>query len=451
MTDTSESNSDSAHTALAPPPTVPKDSSSTPQFSPPSVSSASLPGSLTMSEAFDAHLARLEQASQSQSEQLAEILTALQGRNPPPPPPPPPPQPPSQHPTRPPSSASSSTPSSHHSSGASHAKVFPPGIFDGQCSNGRVWWTSAIIYASTVRFQDDITKIMWALSYFQTGRAATYCQSLIDHEHLYGSSCFDTWEEFEKEFIREFMPEDECTQASLTLEGASYFQGTTSVDEYVNNFCALITMAGLNIKPVLYSANPTNPAIKARLEDAKHVSQTVVLKFQRGLWPALEKKVAEAEACPQGWDVMAWYSLAKRFDKHEREDTIFHSAQRSVPPGPPKPLGRSLFPIQFPVPAPTPTPASRVPAPAQAPLPQGIPMEVDTLRQRFLAHRTCYTCGKTGHFSAVCPDHQREHVRVMDMSIDDWQEIAEAYAAFQDFQAAPMNEPAQEDFAKDQE
>ncbi|KAF5330112.1 hypothetical protein D9758_018134 [Tetrapyrgos nigripes] len=96
-----------------------------------------------------------------------------------------------------------------------------------------------------------------------TGCAATYCQSLIDHKHLYGSSRFDTWEEFEKEFIREFMPEDECTQASLTLEGASYFQGITSVDEYVDNFRALITMAGLNIKPVLYSTNPTNPAIKA--------------------------------------------------------------------------------------------------------------------------------------------------------------------------------------------
>ncbi|KAF5337571.1 hypothetical protein D9758_016843 [Tetrapyrgos nigripes] len=293
---------------------------------------------------------------------------------------------------------------------------------------------------------------MWTLSYFQTGHAATYCQGLIDHNHLYGSSCFDTWEEFEKEFIREFMPEDEHTQASLTLEGASYFQGTTSVNEYVNNFHALITMASLNVEPVLYSMNPTSPAIKARLEDAKHVGQTVVLKFRRGLWPALEKKVAEAEARPQEW--MSWLGIpwprgsistnGKTQSSVALKGVCPLVTQAFLPP-PTQPQGRSLFPIQFPVLLLMP------PAPAQAPLPQGIPMEVDASRQRFLACHTCYTCGKTGHFSAVCPDCQREHVCVMDMSIDDWQEIAEAYTAFQDFQAAPMNEATQEDFAKDQE
>ncbi|KAF5336664.1 hypothetical protein D9758_015693 [Tetrapyrgos nigripes] len=177
---TSESDSDSAHTALAPPPTVPQDSPSTPQFSPPSVPSASLPGSPMMSETFDARLTHLEQASQSQ-----------------------------------------------------------------------------------IRFQDDIAKIMW---HYPTSRQVVLpptARASLTMNTFYGSSHFNTWEEFKKEFIREFMPEDERTQASLTLEGASYFQGTTSVDEYVDNFRALITMAGLNIKPILYSTNPTNPAIKA--------------------------------------------------------------------------------------------------------------------------------------------------------------------------------------------
>ncbi|KAF5332400.1 hypothetical protein D9758_018459 [Tetrapyrgos nigripes] len=355
----------------------PSSTSSPLSFDPPALPSGSL----------DAHLAHLEQASQSQNKQLAEILAALNCQNPPDPQPS---QPPSHYPTHPPSSTSSFTTSSHHSSGASHAKMSPPGIFD-------------------MHFEDDITKIMWALSYFQTGCAATYHQSLIDHGHL--------------------------------LLG---YLGMTSVDKYVDNLHALITMAGLNVKPVLYSMTSNDPTIKAQLEDTKH--------------PALEK-VAEAEACPQEWDVMAWYALAKRFDKHEQEDAIFCGAQRSMPPDPPRPSfpshaqpqGCSLFPIQFPVPAPAPAPISCAPAPAQAPLPQDIPMEVDASRQRFLACRTCHTCGKTGHFSATCPDCQCEHVHFMDMSIDDWQEITEAYAAFQDFQATPVNEPAQEDFGKDQE
>ncbi|KAF5349822.1 hypothetical protein D9758_010213 [Tetrapyrgos nigripes] len=226
--DTSESDSDSAHTALAPPPTVPQDSSSTPQFSPPSVPSASLPGSPTMSETFDARLAHLEQASQTQT---------------------------SQHPTQPPSSASSSTLPlitflELHMLRCPHLASLTVNILMAE-SGGLVQSSMPAQFVS---------KTTSPRSY---RLCCTYHQSLIDHKHLYGSSCFDTWEEFEKEFIREFMPEDEHTQASLTLEGASYFQGTTSVDEYVDNFHALITMAGLNIKPVLYSTNPTNPAIKA--------------------------------------------------------------------------------------------------------------------------------------------------------------------------------------------
>ena len=121
---------------------------------------------------------------------------------------------------------------------------------------------------------------MWALSYFQTGRAAVYRQGLIDYEHLYGAARIQSWDDFQKEFYQEFLPEDERNQASLVLEGTSYFQGTTTVDEYVDNFRNLTTLSGLNVEPVLYSINPTDPTIRARMVDAKHVGQTVVLKFR---------------------------------------------------------------------------------------------------------------------------------------------------------------------------
>ncbi|KAF5360058.1 hypothetical protein D9758_007609 [Tetrapyrgos nigripes] len=215
LLNTSESDSDSTHTALAPPPTVPQDSSSRL----PRVRASNLPRSLLPSKAeIPLHLLNSHHNTPHDLHPLLRLLplpliTLLE-----------------LHMLRHPHLAS---------------------------------LTVNILMANSVLFQDDIAKIMWALSYFQTGHAATYCQSLIDHDHLYGSSRFDTWEEFEKEFIREFMPEDERTQASLTLEGVSYFQGTASVDEYVNNFCALITMAGLNVEPVLYSMNPTAPTIKA--------------------------------------------------------------------------------------------------------------------------------------------------------------------------------------------
>ncbi|KAF5311546.1 hypothetical protein D9758_019131 [Tetrapyrgos nigripes] len=135
---------------------------------------------------------------------------------------------------------------------------------------------------------------------------------------------------------------------------------------------------------------------------------------------------------------------------------IFCGAQRSVHPGPPKPTfpsraqpqGHSLFPIQFPTPAASPFLPLMWPALPKLPSPRHSHGS-RCLRQRFLAC-TCYTCGKTGHFSAACPDCQREHVRSWICLLMTGRRL-QKHAAFQDFQAALMNKPTQEDFAKDQE
>ncbi|KAF5340503.1 hypothetical protein D9758_014546 [Tetrapyrgos nigripes] len=421
LLNTSESNSDSAHTALAPPPTVPQDSSSTPQFSPPSVSSASLPGSpqclklLTLVWPILSRLPRVRASNSPRSSLPSKAEIPLHLLNP------------------------------HHNTPLNPHPLLcllPLPLITLLELHMLRYPRLASLTVNVLMAESGglVQSFMPAQFISKTtlprscGRCLTSRQVMLPPTTKASSTMTTSMAP-----PVSIPGKNECTQASLTLEGVSYFQGTASVDEYIDNFCALITMAGLNVEPVvepvLYSMNPTAPTIKAHLEDAKHV----------------EKKVAEAEARPQEWDVVAWYSLAKRFDKHEREDAIFHDAQRSVHPGPPKPTFPSRAQPQVPYPCYCPIPAPHVPAPAQAPLLQGIPMKVDASRQRFQACCTCYTCGKTSHFSAACPDRQHEHVRVVDMSVDDWQEIAEAYMAFQDFQAAPMNEPTQEDFAKDQE
>ena len=86
-----------------------------------------------------------------------------------------------------------------------------------------------------------------------------------------------------------------------------------------------------------------------------------------------------------------------------------------------------------------PPPVPVVPAPAPAPLHPGIPMEVDATRQRFLAQRRCYTCGQPGHLAITCPNRQREHLRVMDMTAEDWAEIAQVYSELQDTQEIEAN------------
>ncbi|KAF5346653.1 hypothetical protein D9758_013229 [Tetrapyrgos nigripes] len=201
--DTSESDSDSAHTALAPPPTVPQDSSSTPQFSPPSSRLLRV---------------RVNNLPRSSLPSKAEIALHL--------------------------------PNPHHNT--------PLDLHPLLCLLLLPLITLLEFHMlRRPHLASLMVNVLMAESGGPTGRAATYHQSLIDHGHLYGSSHFDTWREFETEFIKEFMPEDERTQASLTLEG------TASVDKYVDNFCALITMAGLNVEPVLYSTDPTEPTIKA--------------------------------------------------------------------------------------------------------------------------------------------------------------------------------------------
>ncbi|KAF5365118.1 hypothetical protein D9758_011029 [Tetrapyrgos nigripes] len=414
--DSSDSDA-SAHTATQSP-IATLDNSSTSLPFPSGISPELEPHEL--SSHMDDRIAQLEQASQEHTAKLDRLLSIFENSPPP-------------NTTQPPPTTVNDDPepSSHHSSSLSHAKVSPPSIFDGLRSNGRVWWTSVVIYASTVHFVNDQAKIMWALSYFVSGHAAVYRQAVLNHNTLFGKPHFTNWAEFEADFAKEFLPEDDCVQASLVLEGTSYFQGNSSVDNYIDMFRSYVTLAGLNVEPVLYAPNLSDPVIAGRLPDARNVGQTVVLKFCQGLKPSVERKVAEVESRPLKWDIMGWYNLAKHFDKHEHEDAAIRTVQggsctafpsKASAPVCNAPVGRSLFPV--------PIPASAPLVPQPAPLPPGVPMEVDTAWGKVLAKRLCYNCGKAGHLSFVCPDCRHQDVRAVELDVNDWAEIAEAYAAY---------------------
>jgi hypothetical protein len=78
-------------------------------------------------------------------------------------------------------------------------------------------------------------------------------------------------------------------------------------------------------------------------------------------------------------------------------------------------------------------------------------MDIDATRQRILGNRVCYTCGETGHLTATCPSRQRQHLRLVDMTEEDFAEIAEVFAAYQDTQALLATEEEKGDFVKNQE
>ncbi|KAF5343124.1 hypothetical protein D9758_015197 [Tetrapyrgos nigripes] len=417
LSDSSDSDA-SAHTATQSPIATLDDSSTLLPF-PSGISPELEPHEL--SSDMDDHIAQLEQASQEHAAKLDRLLSIFE--NPPPP-----------NTAQPPPTTVNDDPepSSHHSSSLSHAKASPPSIFDGLRSNGHVWWTSVVIYASTVHFTIDQAKIMWALSYFASGRAAVYRQVILDHDTLFGKPRFVNWAEFEADFTKEFLPEDDHVQASLVLEGTSYFQGNSLVDDYIDTFRSYVTLAGLNVEPVLYAPNPLDPVIAGHLPDARNVGQTVVLKFHQGLKPSVERKVAEAESRPLEWDIMGWYN-SQHFDKHEREDAAFRTAQGG---------SRTAFPSKASAPVPIPASAPSVQQPA--PLPPGVPMEVDTTWGKVLAKHLCYNCGRAGHLSFVCPDRRRQDVCTVELDVNDWAEIAEAYAAYQDMQALEAKASSEE-------
>jgi hypothetical protein len=90
---------------------------------------------------------------------------------------------------------------------------------------------------------DDHAKIMWALSFMKSGRAAHFVDRQMRAYHDIRSLSYRSWQEFVDEFIVNFCSKNEVQPSRTELETSRFFQGGRNVDEYVDDFCELIQHA----------------------------------------------------------------------------------------------------------------------------------------------------------------------------------------------------------------
>jgi len=171
---------------------------------------------------------------------------------------------------------------------------FPPD-FSGDRAAGKAFLTSCQTYIRLCpeAFEDDLTKIIWAMSYMKTRCANRWATREFEQEAKAGHLRFIDWLDFEEEFRKDFMPLDSESAAINVLETTAYFQGKRTVDDYLDQF-----------RDLIYDSGYTDP-------------KTVVVKFCRGL----DRQISTALAGmtygrPSDTDPEAWFRLAVRMDSH---------------------------------------------------------------------------------------------------------------------------------------
>jgi len=104
--------------------------------------------------------------------------------------------------------------------------------------------------------------------FFKGGRASKWSENVFRQEVDTGIFPIQTWGDFKQQFWIHFFPVNTEADAINALEGASYHQRGQMVDDYLDNFQALVSDAGY-----------TDP-------------QTLVVKFRRGLRLGIQNQIA---------------------------------------------------------------------------------------------------------------------------------------------------------------
>jgi len=119
-----------------------------------------------------------------------------------------------------------------------HPKLSCPLNFGGKRHNGRAFLNSCSLYICLApeQFHNKEERILWALTFFKSGRAAKWSKNMFCQEVDTGVFPIRTWRDFEQQFRVHFFPVNMEADAINALEGTSYHQEGRTVDDYLDNF-----------------------------------------------------------------------------------------------------------------------------------------------------------------------------------------------------------------------
>jgi len=109
-------------------------------------------------------------------------------------------------------------------------KPSPPPNFDGDRQKGRGFINAcqAYFHLCPHNFLDEQTKIRWAMTFMNQGRAQKWANRIYRWESTpanSGANYFVDWDDFRSHFRTEFFPLHSEAAATNRLEGIGYFQG----------------------------------------------------------------------------------------------------------------------------------------------------------------------------------------------------------------------------------